>query len=384
VFYGHYDVVGVMDPSQWLHDPWTVMGVNGFLYGRGTSDNKGPVLAFAFAVRDLLLRGALSVNVVIVIEGEEENKSAGIIDAIRAHRKLWFPKVDLLLLSNNYWLDEHRPCLTYGMRGLIVFRIVVRGPSKAVHSGMDGGLVSEPLTELAALLASLHDPTTGRVAVDHFYDDLAPLTDAERHMYDDINFDASAYARDIGAPGLAPHARDCTPTEVLMKRWREPSISIHGIESTAASSTISTQGSATFSVRFVPRQTAQDLIARVKSHINQTFARRSSANEIEIEVLRRGDWWLGDPASPHYVAAADAIESVWGQRPAMIREGGSIPPVPALARELNTDVLVLPLGQSSDAAHLANERIRWSNLIKGKLVFEQTLTNLGAARATGV
>jgi class 3 adenylate cyclase/WD40 repeat protein len=204
VFYGHYDVVGVDDPSEWLHDPFVVMGVNGFLYGRGTSDNKGPVLAFAFAVRDLLMRGELTVNVVFVIEGEEENKSAGIIDAIRAHRPTWFPQTSLVLLSNNFWLDDSRPCLTYGMRGLIVLRLTVRGPSKAVHSGMDGGLVSEPLVELSALLASLHEPTTGRVAVASFYDDVAPVTDAERHAYDDIRFDAAAYAREIGAPGLAP------------------------------------------------------------------------------------------------------------------------------------------------------------------------------------
>jgi di- and tripeptidase len=389
VFYGHYDVVGVDDPSEWLHDPFVVMGVNGFLYGRGTSDNKGPVLAFAFAVRDLLMREELTVNVVFVIEGEEENKSAGIIDAIRAHRPTWFPHTSLVLLSNNFWLDDTRPCLTYGMRGLIVLRVTVRGPSKAVHSGMDGGLVSEPLVELSALLASLHEPTTGRVAVESFYDDVAPITDAERRTYDDIRFDAAAYAREIGAPGLAPHARQCTPTELLMKRWREPTISMHGVDAPSASSTIATSASALISVRFVPHQSANTVIANVRAHIERAFAQRASANSVAIEVLRRGDWWLGDPEAPHYVAAADAVESVWGQRPALIREGGSIPPVPALARELEAPVLVLPLGQSSDAAHLANERIRWENLIKGKLVFERLLQNLGeravvAARATGV
>jgi acetylornithine deacetylase/succinyl-diaminopimelate desuccinylase-like protein len=389
VFYGHYDVVGVDDPSEWLHDPFVVMGVNGFLYGRGTSDNKGPVLAFAFAVRDLLMRDELTVNVVFVIEGEEENKSAGIIDAIRAHRPTWFPHTSLVLLSNNFWLDDTRPCLTYGMRGLIVLRVTVRGPSKAVHSGMDGGLVSEPLVELSALLASLHEPATGRVAVQSFYDDVAPITDAERRTYDDIRFDAAAYAREIGAPGLAPHARNCTPTELLMKRWREPTISMHGVDAPSASSTIATSASALVSVRFVPHQSANTVIANVRAHIEHAFAQRSSANSVAIEVLRRGDWWLGDPEAPHYVAAADAVEAVWGQRPALIREGGSIPPVPALARELDAPVLVLPLGQSSDAAHLANERIRWENLIKGKLVFERLLQNLGeravvAARATGV
>jgi acetylornithine deacetylase/succinyl-diaminopimelate desuccinylase-like protein len=175
-----------------------------------------------------------------------------------------------------------------------------------------------------------------------------------------------------------------------MKRWREPTISMHGVDAHSATSTIATNASALISVRFVPHQSATNMIANVRAHIERAFAQRSSANTITFEVLRRGDWWLGDPSAPHYVAAADAVEAVWGQRPAMIREGGSIPPVPALARELEAPVLVLPLGQSSDAAHLANERIRWENLIKGKLVFEKLLQNLGeravvvAAKATGV
>lgn len=311
----HYDVVGVTDAQrlQWTYEPFGVTGVNGYLYGRGTSDNKGPLLAFALAVRDAAARGTLGVNVVFAIEGEEESKSAGFVDAVRAHRRTWFADTDLVLLSNNYWLGEERPCLTYGMRGLILLRLTVNGPRKAVHSGMDGGMVSEPLAELTALLGSLHDAATHRVAVAEFYDDVAPLSADEARLYDDIDFSADAYAAHIGVPALAPHARDSASTALLTRRWREPSISVHSVDAAAAASTIATSASAVLSVRFVPNQRGVDVVARVRAHVERTFEQRSSANTCTLEVLRRGDWWVGDPTAPHYVAAAEAVQHVWEQ-----------------------------------------------------------------------
>ena len=52
-----------------------MLSKDGFLYGRGTSDNKGPILAMAFAVKELLdrreglARGGLGVNLAFVFEG---------------------------------------------------------------------------------------------------------------------------------------------------------------------------------------------------------------------------------------------------------------------------------------------------------------------------
>ena len=87
VFYGHYDVQPALEPD-WQTRPFELAAVDGYLYGRGTSDNKGPVLAFAYAVREMLdcwrsAGAALPVNVAFIIEGEEENGSTGFAEALQ-------------------------------------------------------------------------------------------------------------------------------------------------------------------------------------------------------------------------------------------------------------------------------------------------------------
>ncbi len=47
----------------------------------------------------------------------------------------WLRKVDVVLVSNNYWLGDETPCLTYGLRGCAQLAVTVRGPSIDLHSG---------------------------------------------------------------------------------------------------------------------------------------------------------------------------------------------------------------------------------------------------------
>lgn len=86
LYYGHYDVVSATASERWTHDPWKMSGQNGWLYGRGVTDNKGPILAVAAAASDLRRRQELEVDLVMTIEGEEETGSAGFQEAIRSHR----------------------------------------------------------------------------------------------------------------------------------------------------------------------------------------------------------------------------------------------------------------------------------------------------------
>ena len=81
--YGHYDVISANDGEKWTFDPFVMKGKNGWVYGRGVSDNKGPMLAIAAAAADLRAAQALEIDLVMVIEGEEETGSAGFQDAIK-------------------------------------------------------------------------------------------------------------------------------------------------------------------------------------------------------------------------------------------------------------------------------------------------------------
>jgi hypothetical protein len=64
------------------------------------SDNKGPILAAAFAVSDLRRKLALGLDVVMLIEGEEENGSRGFKDAIH-HLKVRIPPLLLWAFNIN-------------------------------------------------------------------------------------------------------------------------------------------------------------------------------------------------------------------------------------------------------------------------------------------
>lgn len=108
LFYGHYDVVDAeqgQNNVDWTSDPFKLHPSNGYLYGRGVTDDKGPVLAAMFAVAELVKSRALSCNVIFLLEGEEEAGSRQLQDTVKTHKqKIGF--IDYILLSNSVWLDD--------------------------------------------------------------------------------------------------------------------------------------------------------------------------------------------------------------------------------------------------------------------------------------
>ena len=130
----------------------TAEGENGSLNNSSTflktllsvSDNKGPILSAAFAISDLRRKLALGLDVVMLIEGEEENGSRGFKDAIH-QLKVRIPllilghsiliscqevigHIDAIILCNSYWIGEDTPCITYGLRGVIHCSLEVGRP----------------------------------------------------------------------------------------------------------------------------------------------------------------------------------------------------------------------------------------------------------------
>lgn len=117
LFYGHYDVISA--PSEgWDSDPFTLTGRDGYLYGRGATDNKGPILAVACAASALLAKRALACDLVFIIEGEEESGSVGFSEAVKRNIEA-IGRADAILVSNSTWISEDRPCITYGLRGVV-------------------------------------------------------------------------------------------------------------------------------------------------------------------------------------------------------------------------------------------------------------------------
>ncbi|GAA5998967.1 glutamine amidotransferase subunit DUG2 [Rhodotorula paludigena] len=373
--YGHYDVVPASAPELWSHDPFTMTGQDGWLYGRGVSDNKGPVLAVAAAAAELRRKQEMEIDLVMVIEGEEETGSAGFQQAVRQNRDL-IGDIDVILVSNSYWLGEDVPCLTFGLRGVIHARVKVESSNPDLHSGLWGGVTSEPLNDLIRVLASLTD-ADGRVRIPGFLDDVRKLEASEQRLYDRLVERTDGIDR---CKKMAPHDTAMDPMKSLINRWRQPALSVHKVEvpGGAQKSLIPNSAFASVSLRIVPDQSLEDIVEKLKAHLRKSFAVLRTSNSISIEINHVADWWLGDVDSPYVGAMSSCIASQWGIEPLFIREGGSIPSLPFLEAEFGAEAVHFPMGTSSDSAHLPDERIRVLNLENGKAIVGKWFTQIAS------
>ncbi|KAJ7725375.1 hypothetical protein B0H16DRAFT_1594756 [Mycena metata] len=358
LFYGHYDVISA--PSTgWDSEPFHMVGRNGYLYGRGVTDNKGPILAVACAVANLLATRALGVDVVFLVEGEEECGSTGFGDAVRKHKDL-IGDIDAILVSNSTWIAEDTPCITYGLRGVVHCALEISSDLPDLHSGIEGGAVVEPLLDMVHLLSTLTD-AHHQVRIPGFYDQVRQQTDAEKELYKRL---ATITGRTASS---------------LSSRWREPSLTVHSIEisgpknATVIPGTIKSQ----VSLRIVPDQDLDTITKSLSLHLETSFKALKSPNKLKVSVEHTADWWLGELDDFWFKALESAVQEEWGMEPLRIREGGTIPSVPFLEKEFSCHALHLPMGQSSDQAHLPNERISLDNLRKGKSVIERFLSTVG-------
>lgn len=206
----------------------------------------------------------------------------------------------------------------------------------------------------------------GEILVPGIMDDVVPVTDEELATYTTIDFDLDNYKKDIGCKHLL-HKTDKSKT--LMHRWRFPALSLHGIQGAfsepGAKTVIPRKVSGKFSIRIVPNQTPEKVNQVVNDYLNEMWKLRESPNEMKVINHHSGKPWMADPFHPHYLAGQKALEEVYGCKPDLTREGGSIPITLTFQEVTGKSVMLLPMGAADDGAHSQNEKIDIRNYIEG-------------------
>ena len=366
--YGHYDVQPAELSDGWNTDPFKLsVDENGRMYGRGSTDDKGPVLGWVNAIEAHQKAGVeFPVNLLMCFEGMEEYGSEGLDDFIIAECKpgKFFADADAVCISDNYWLGTEKPCLTYGLRGCSYYSIEISGPGQDLHSGVFGGTAQEPMTDLVRVMAQLVD-TDGNILIPGIKELVAPVTKEEQSLYKDIAFTMDNLYESLGSQtGIYPDKE-----RTLMARWRYPSLSLHGVEGAfsapGAKTVIPAKVIGKFSIRTVPDMEPADVDKLVYKYVDSVFAKLSSKNTMRCHLQHSGKWWVASPNHWNFTAAAKAVEKVWKVKPDLTREGGSIPVTLTFEQATGKNVLLLPMGSSTDAAHSINEKLDRKNYIEG-------------------
>lgn len=195
LIYGHLDVQPAALSDGWDTEPFILTEKNGNLYGRGSTDDKGPVLDWINAIEAYKELGQdIPINIKFCFEGMEESGSENLDVELEKRKDTFLKDVDFVCISDNYWLGKTKPCLTYGLRGICYFYLEVESSTKDLHSGVFGGSIHESMVDCVSLLSELVD-SKGKILVPGIYDSVSPLTEAEKKLYDNIEFDCVRVTR---------------------------------------------------------------------------------------------------------------------------------------------------------------------------------------------
>ncbi|MEX1062562.1 MAG: dipeptidase, partial [Balneolaceae bacterium] len=264
--YGHYDVQPPDPLGKWHTPPFEPTVKEGRVYARGASDDKGQSYIHVKAVEAFLKTDSeLPVNVKFVMEGEEEIGSPNLIPFVKEHRQML--KCDMVLISDTAMIGENQPSITYGLRGLAYMEMEVTGPNRDLHSGVYGGTILNPANVLADLISSLTD-RNGRIRISGFYDDVKPLTDAEREAYRKLPFDEEAYKRELGIRDVYGEKGYSTPERASAR----PSLDVNGLwsgyQGSGAKTVLPESAGAKVSMRLVPDQEPGKIAQLFTNYIN--------------------------------------------------------------------------------------------------------------------
>lgn len=355
--YGHYDVQPAGDESAWASPPFEATVRDGSVYGRGTSDDKGPLLvalqvAEAFWERD----GGLPLNVRFLVEGEEEVGSPSLPAFLETHRGEL--RADVVVSADGAMWRATEASIPIAGRGLLALDVAVEGPARDLHSGRHGGAVQNPLHALAAILASLH-AADGAVAVAGFYDDVAALAPAEREALARVPFDEDVFREDAGVSGLFGERGFST----LERLWARPTIEVNGVWGGGPYTVVPRAAHAHVTCRLVPEQQPERVAAAVEAHC---LARCPPG--VRVTVTARGG------AVPAYAIAADhpavaaareALRRVYGDEPLLVRMGGTLPAAAVFEQVLGIKTLLFSFSTGDDNLHGPDERFRLDRLRAG-------------------
>lgn len=359
--YGHYDVQPADPLDLWTTPPFEPTLRDGCLYARGATDDKGQFFTHLKSAEAWLNTvGKLPVNLLYVIEGEEEVGSRNLEDFLKTRKDQL--KCDVAVVSDTSQYGPNQPAITYGLRGILAVEVSLTGPKKDLHSGVFGGSVANPASGIARLIASLHDDQ-GRIQIPGFYDDVIPLTDAERKQFADLPFDEAAYKAELGVAEIAGEAGYST-TE---RRWARPTCEVNGLFSgyTGAGPKTIVPSKATVKItcRLVPDQDPEKLTKALEAYLKSQCP---PSLKFEFTSYHGCPAFVFDPNSPYIEAASQAIQESWNVKQVrLIREGGSIPVVQTFKDVLDVDTLLLGWGQNTDNLHSPNEHFSVADFHRG-------------------
>jgi len=401
LIYMHFDGQSI-DPSKWNQqdpykvvlkerngDQWKDLDWNMLskeinpewrLYGRSTSDDKGPIVMLLNAIDMVSADGKeIPFHVKVILDGEEEKSSKPLPQAVKDNRDLL--EADILMINDGPVHPSNKPTLVYGCRGITSMSVTTFGPLTPQHSGHFGNYAPNPGFRLFHLLGSMKDEN-GKVLINGYYDgiELDEMTqEVLKSVPDDI---ASLHER------LAIHTPEAVGS-FYQESLQYPSLNIRGIESgwvgEKARTIVPEKATAEIDLRLVVETDGARLKSLVKDHIESKgyfIVDRLPTQEERmtyplIAMVKEGsvtDAFRTDLNNTYGQWMEKVLENTFDEKVVKIRTMGGTVPIAPFINTLDIPAIILPLVNPDNNQHSPNENLRLGQINYGLQVFYSLLS----------
>jgi len=363
--YGHFDVQAVDPLELWESEPFTLVEREGWLYGRGSADDKGQLLMLLEAARSLARENALPVNVRFLCDGEEEVGGGSIAEFLIADEG----GADACLIFDTAMIERDVPAFTIASRGLAYFHLELESGERDLHSGVYGGAALNALHALNETLAAVL-PVDGRLP-EPLMAGVVPLSAEELAAVSALPSGELALADQGARP-----ADTLAAAEFYLRTCALPALDVNGIEGGSPhlqKTVLPVRASANLSIRLAPGQDADVIGAALEQLLSEAAP---AGAELSIQLLSASGPALVDQNAPAIELALTAFERSFGRRPLLVRIGGTMPIMPALQAK-GIPAIVTGFDLPEGNIHSPNERFWAGYLEPGVAVAKAILTELG-------
>jgi acetylornithine deacetylase/succinyl-diaminopimelate desuccinylase-like protein len=356
------------------HDDWRI-------YARSASDDKSPIVALLAAIDALRAKKIpIGVNLKVIFEGEEEAGSTNLQRTLELHKNLL--GADLLITADGPVHQSGRPLVFFGNRGDIGMDITVYGPVRALHSGHYGNWAPNPAMELSRLLTSMKD-ADGRVLIEGYYDDVTPLSDADKKGIAELPDNDAELERELGI------ARPEGGGKKLVELLQEPSLNLRGLRSAyvgeQAQNVVPDWAEASLDARLVggedPQKKFDQIVAFIRKQGYYVIDREPTIEErrshpLIAKIVNEGGYRASRTPMdlPVSKKVVEVVEGAAGPAVKMPTLGGTAPMY--LFEDLGLPVIGVPIVNADNHQHSSDENLRLGHFWRGMEIYGAILADL--------
>lgn len=346
--YNHYDVQPVDPLNEWEDDPFSAKVRDGRLYGRGSSDNKGTLMARLFGIQKLLKDGKLKLNLKFLFEGEEEIGSPNLDKFAHKHRDRF--RANSVIMEGSQIDARGRPTVTLGVKGLLYVQLEDETGKNDLHSSL-AAVAPNAAWNVVRALNSIYDG--GRVLFDGFYDDVRKLTKEEQRLLREYPADPEEMTQSYGVKKLRYETKD----ELARALLAEPTCNIDGMLSGYSGEGPKTvtprKAMAKVDFRLVPDQDPGKLYESLRKHLSATgFQGKISEFGLEHPVRTSAGSRLAK-------AMISSARKTYSTKPVVLINGAGTQPMGVFTRTIGIPegVSAIGVGDNRSKAHAPNESV---------------------------